>query len=367
MPKTLSTVFVPLLCLILSLTSCDANTPEAANPDGRIETVAAGAVNDAVVPLVTTTTASNARLPLRRQANGKLRARRQVKVKSQTAGTLLKAPNEGRYYQAGALLIATDPRPLELARDQARVARDEAAYRQRDLLLRISTHLSGTDSSQITDLARENILIQSGLPAAEIVLRQAEYNLSLAQQTASFGGRAADVVVQVGSLIAAGEEVCTLVDLGSLEAEFSLLEQEIAGLGERRAVFITPVSRPKMKLPADLDIINPSVDDGGLLRVRARLRGRIPDGLYPGMNVMVTLEGKAPEAIVLPKSAIVERSGRTLVFTHDEDTGRAKWQYVTVGYENDERVAVLEGVEIGQSVIVTGNLTLDHDAAVRLE
>lgn len=85
------------------------------------------------------------------------------------------------------------------------------------------------------------------------------------------------------------------------------------------------------------------------------------------MNVTVTLETEAPTAVLLPKSAIVIRSGRTLVFTYDEVSERAKWQYVTVGSENDELVAVTEGVEAGQRVIVSRGLTLDHDAVVRVE
>jgi RND family efflux transporter MFP subunit len=183
---------------------------------------------------------------------------------------------------------------------------------------------------------------------------------------APFGGRAADVLVQPGDQVAPAEEICTLIDPASLEAEFSLLEQEIAGLTEQRSVFITPVAQPDLRLRARLDIINPRVDAGGLLRVRARLIDR-PKHLYPGMNVTVTLGGKAPLAVLLPKSAVVLRSGRTLVFAYDEPSGLAKWQYVTVAAENDELVAILEGVEAGQRVVVAGGLTLDHDSPVRVE
>jgi hypothetical protein len=132
-------------------------------------------------------------------------------------------------------------------------------------------------------------------------------------------------------------------------------------------VFVSPAAHPELRLPATLDILNPRVDDGGLLRARARLRDYGKARLYPGMNVMVTLETQAPSAVLLPKSAVVLRSGRTLVFTYDASSERAKWQYVTVGYENDELVAVTEGVEAGQRVIVRGGLTLDHDSAVRVE
>jgi hypothetical protein len=37
-------------------------------------------------------------------------------------------------------------------------------------------------------------------------------------------------------------------------------------------VFVSPAAHPELRLPATLDILNPRVDDGGLLRARDRLR-----------------------------------------------------------------------------------------------
>lgn len=355
-----------LLCTYLVFTGC-TESPAAANADTELGVVAATNVenDEAEVPLVKLHTAQMGRLPLRRRTNGKLRARRRILVKSQTAGLLTVAPEEGRYYGKGAVLLATDARPLELALDRARAARDEAAYRRRDLLLRLSTNLPPGDSTSVTERAKENILQQSGLPAAEVGLREAEHQLSLASQAAPFGGRAADVKVQTGQLISPGEEVCTLVDLASLEVEFNLLEHEIADLSSGRSVYVSPLARPAARLRADLDIINPLVSEDGLLRARAKLR-ESGKGLYPGMNVTVTLEGRAPQAVLVPKTAVVERSGRELVFVYDTASEHAKWQYVTISHRNDEQVAISEGVMAGDQVIVEGNLTLDHDSPVRI-
>ncbi|MBC6995976.1 efflux RND transporter periplasmic adaptor subunit [Neolewinella lacunae] len=360
-----------LLPLCLFFAACG---PPAEDPES--DPTAAAAASPAEVPLVQTVEARVGRLPLRRQATGKLRARNEVVIKSQLGGPVLRAPQEGALYAAGDLLLSIDPRPLELARDRAAAARDEAAFRRRDLLLRLSPE----DSTLVSALARENILIQSGLPAAEVALAEATFQLSLARLTAPFAGRVADVKIQPGQQISPGEEVCTLIDPRSLEAEFSLLEQEIALTQvlppgppkggsrdkEQGKVYVSPIARPELRLAAVLDILNPRIDDGGLLRARARLVNPNTPGLYAGMNVAVSLESAAPPAIVVPKTAVLIRSGRTLVFTYDEATQRAKWQYVTVAYENDESVALSEGVTAGQRVIINGGLTLDHDSPVRV-
>ena len=319
----------------------------------------------AEIPLVTLHTATVGRLPLRRRATGKLRARREVMVKSRAGGEVTAAPTEGTYYKEGALLLTTDPRPLELARDRAAADLEAAAFRERDLLLRLSANLPPRDSTSVTELARANIHIQSGLPTAEVALAEAEYQLSLAKLYAPFPGRAADVKVQAGARVGPGEEICTLTDPNSLEVEFLLLESEVASLTDKTKVWVTlPNTLP---LGAGGLILNPKVGPGGLLRARARLRNYGKARLYPGMNVNVTLETLAPSAILLPKSAVVERSGRSVVFAYDAESSRAKWLYVTVGYENDELVAITEGVELGQEVIVSGGFTLDHDARVRVE
>lgn len=356
------------MAITLLVCSCSVNSGDKHSVQATSANNPSNAIADSeVIPLVTTVTATTGRLPLRRQTNGRLRARRQVVLKSQLGGVLTEAPIEGRYYRSGQTLLTTDPQALQLAVDRARAAYEEAAFRQRDLLLRLSTNLPSTDSSSVSELAKRNILIQSGLPTAEVALKEAEFQLSLATLSAPFAARAADVKVQIGHLLSPGEEVCALIDMNSLEVEFFLLEAELPSLQERRTVYVNPVARPDVRLAADLDIINPTVDDGGLLRVRAKLTGRLPAGLYPGMNVAVTVAGSASEMIVLPKAAIIERSGRDLVFAHDSVSGLAKWQYVTVAHENDEQVAISEGVEAGQAVIVAGNLTLDHDSPVRVD
>lgn len=352
-----------LFIILVTIPTC---TETAAPPLGEAEaTELTSPINAAeVTPLIELTTATTGRLPLRRQANGLLRARREITIKSLTTGLLTTAPLEGKFYPSGSLLAQTDARALQLAVEAREVARDEAAFRYRDLLLRMAASITG---DSLTTTQRENLRIQSGLPAAEAALNEALFQLDQCWYTAPFGGIAADVKVQENQSVNPGEELCTLIDLNTLEAEFSLLEQEILSIDAKTAIYITPIAQPDLKLPATLDIINPKVDKGGLLRVRARLSA-LPKGvkLYPGMNVTIVLEGRSPTLVIIPKKAVVLRSGRSVVFTYDPASKRAQWKYVTVSHENDEQVGIAAGLTKGEQVIVSGNLTLDHDSEVAL-
>ena len=248
-----------LLVGLLTMASCgEESAVQQASPAGA---TAAGI--ETVAPEVKVVTARRGYLPLRRQTNGNLRARREIDVSSQTGGILTIAPTEGKYYRSGDTLAATDLRPLQLAVDRAKAAREEAAFRHRDLLLRLSTNLPPGDTS-LPQLARDNVLIQSGLPAAEIVLQEAEFALTQGVQMAPFSGRVAEVLVQAGQLVGLGQGICTLIDPLSLEVEFTLLEQEIGQLDEHCSIVITPLALPEVSISATLDIINPRVDEGGL-------------------------------------------------------------------------------------------------------
>ena len=67
---------------------------------------------------------------------------------------------------------------------------------------------------------------------------------------------------------------------------------------------------------------------------------------------------------------MIERDGRPLVFVVKDD--RAQWIYINPGRTNGTDTEVLPDsatglvpVEVGDKVIVSGHLTLTHDAPVR--
>ena len=88
------------------------------------------------------------------------------------------------------------------------------------------------------------------------------------------------------------------------------------------------------------------------------------------MNVKVSVRRSLGEQLVIPKTAVVLRSGKQVVFTLKE--GKAMWNYVNTGLENATECVVSDrsqkgiedGLLEGDTVIVTGNLNLAHEAVV---
>ena len=129
---------------------------------------------------------------------------------------------------------------------------------------------------------------------------------------------------------------------------------------------VVPVALPGKAYVGQVSEINPFVNGQGLVLVRARISH--PDRqLFEGMNVRVRIERRLANQVIVPKSAVVERSGRKVVFTVVTEAGprKAKWNYVTIGSENETEVTISEGLKPGDEVITAGNLNLAHDAVVK--
>ena len=83
------------------------------------------------------------------------------------------------------------------------------------------------------------------------------------------------------------------------------------------------------------------------------------------MNVRVNVHRSLGERLVIPKSAVVLRSGKQVVFTLKK--GKAQWNYVQTGLENAENYSMADdALKEGDTVIVTGNVNLAHEAPVKV-
>jgi secreted trypsin-like serine protease len=84
--------------------------------------------------------------------------------------------------------------------------------------------------------------------------------------------------------------------------------------------------------------------------------------LFPGMNCTATIKVPVHRALIIPKDALVMRSGKPVVFTMED--GKAKWNYVSIGKDNGKEVEITAGLNNKKRVITTANLQLADDAPV---
>lgn len=366
--KLAKTKRAPGMALVLVLASLLSCKPAGSAPPPDTEATGQMAGNDRF-PVRTVPAVSKA-FRLRTFSNGLLATAVQTEIKTDVGGTLLSRPaGEGVMVKTGALLAQLDSTPVQLRLEQARLSLEEAENSKNDLLV-MQGGQWGVDSS-INAQQLQNILLQSGYKKARHAIRQLEYELAQTRITAPFAGIVSGVKAARYQHLVAGETICTLIDPYSFEAVFKLLEKEALRVELGQRVKVQPLALPERELRATVSSINPVVDEKGLVRLHARIHHddlrRFRSRLLEGMNVRVIIEKSIPGQLVIPKSAVVLRSGRPVVFTYDPLSGLAKWNYVTVAYENDTEAAIGKGLKAGDLVIYEGNLNLDHDAAVRIE
>ena len=308
-------------------------------------------------------------------ATGQTEADRGATVASMVAGRVLAMPGrEGDTVDGGQVLVRLDPRDASLAVDRAKAARAEALARYRELTL--------FDDEIADPVVRGErsaaVSARSGLDQAEVALREAELALARTAIRAPFAGRVDHVRVAVGEHVGAGEDLLDIVDLDPVRVEVQVVEGELRWLRQDGGAYVRLVAFPDTVFRARTAAIRPSVDpETRTGRVTVILPN--PDGsILPGMFARVTLDGRTfADRLLVPKDAVIERDGRSLVFAFEAlsggqaGEGLAKWIYVRAGLANRDVVEIMEDdsattLETGTLVLTGGHLTLIHDARVRI-
>jgi membrane fusion protein (multidrug efflux system) len=111
--------------------------------------------------------------------------------------------------------------------------------------------------------------------------------------------------------------------------------------------------------------ISPVIDPkSGTFKVTVGVRGDKPSDLPPGLFVGVRIvTDTRPDAVLIPKRAVVYEGGERYVFTVVKD--RAVKKKLTVGFEDPSNVEALSGFEVGTAVIVLGQSGLKDGQLVR--
>jgi RND family efflux transporter MFP subunit len=119
------------------------------------------------------------------------------------------------------------------------------------------------------------------------------------------------------------------------------------------------------ELPARVSRVSQSVDPvNGLFRVElqaANPRARLKPGTVVEASVRVD---RREDVLAVPAEAVVERSGRQVVFL--VRGGRARLLPVTLGIDDGERVEARGGIQAGDTLVVRGQHRLSDGARVRI-
>ncbi|MEH6681797.1 MAG: efflux RND transporter periplasmic adaptor subunit [Sediminicola sp.] len=184
---------------------------------------------------------------------------------------------------------------------------------------------------------------------------------------ADVSGTVTEVVAAEGNYYKQGDVLFRLSDLGSVWAVFDAYENQLPFLQEGQHIQVTSNAFSERTMAARISLIEPIVDN---LKRTVSVRVLLQNGeglLKPGMFVKGSVETSSPDQkITIPKSAVLWTGKRSLVYIkRDANLPVFEMAQVTLGMSIGDDYIILDGLEVGDEVVVNGTFTVD--AAAQLQ
>ena len=321
-------------------------------------------------------------LPLQRSVarwtdfTGQFSAVDQVELRAQVSGYLTEVHfTDGQVVRKGDLLFVIDPRPYEIALQQA-VAQYQTATAGLDLA---NKEVARTAALTRDDFASRELLEQrvqtqraasAAVEQAKAAIHAAQLNLEFTHITAPFGGKISLRHVSIGSLVSGGPGAATgtaltsVVSLDPIHLDFDMSEADYLAYkrfvaskqpGLDSSIQASLSDEQGWRRRGTLDFIDNQIDRGsGTLHARASLTN--PDLLIaPGQFARLRLPVSAPRPVMLvPDAALVTDQSRKLLMVVTAD-GRVVPKPVEIGALDGEQLRVItSGIAATDQVVING-------------
>ena len=142
-------------------------------------------------------------------------------------------------------------------------------------------------------------------------------------------------------------------------------EKDISKVRKGEKVVVSVDAYPGESFPGNVVKVAPAIDlISRKLKVELEIENR-EHKLKPGMFADVEIIYKEHRNVLTaPKIAILERDGKNILFTVEEN--RATMKEIRTGAYDEEKMEIIEGISEGESVIVEGNYGLVDGARVEV-
>ncbi|MFZ5780419.1 MAG: MdtA/MuxA family multidrug efflux RND transporter periplasmic adaptor subunit [Pseudomonadota bacterium] len=324
-------------------------------------------------------TAAKGEIPVVIRALGTVTPLHTVNVKTQLTGQLVQVDfKEGQLVHKGDLLAVVDPRPYEVALQQAQgqLQRDEALLKNAQTDLERYRKLVAQDS-----IARQQLDTQQSLVRqyeAAIVIDQAQVdaaklNLTYTRIVAPITGRVGLRTVDPGNFVSMGDTtpICIITQLQPISVLFTIPEDALPPVRERlRAgasleVRVLDRAQKNELAVGTLRTLDNVIDlTTGTVKLRAVFENK-DEALYPNQFVNVRLlVDTVKDATVVPVAAIQRGQPGTFVYLAKADDTVAV-RVVELGVTDGEKVQIVSGLQPGEQVVVDGTDRLREGAKIR--
>jgi multidrug efflux system membrane fusion protein len=303
-----------------------------------------------------------------------------VIVRTQIDGQLLQvAFQEGQMVKAGDFLAEVDPRPYQLALEQAKGAleRDQALLKDARLNLERYKTLLDQDSIARQQYDTQAALVvqdQGNVQTDQAQIDTAKLNLTYCHITAPVAGRVGLRQVDQGNYVQTSDTngLVTITQLQPITVIFTLPEDDLpqimkrlAGGAELEATAFDRMQSTKLATGKLLSVDNQIDTSTGTVKLRAQFDNS-DYTLFPNQFVNIQLlVDTLKDATTIPSAAVQRGTPATFVYVINSDH-TVKVQAIKLGPSQGDTIAVTDGLSPGDMVVIDGADKLRDGSKVTL-
>ncbi len=183
--------------------------------------------------------------------------------------------------------------------------------------------------------------------------------------TAPRDGVVGELSVREGATVAVGSPLLRLNGLDTVWIDAAIPEAQIGRVTAAASATVELPAFPGERFPVHVDALLPQIDTATRTQT-ARLVLPNPDHrIAPGMFAQVEFAGSPDRAagVLVPTEAVIATGTRSVVIVVDGD-GHFRAQEVRSGDESGGRTAVIDGLQEGDTVVLSGQFLIDSEASL---
>lgn len=317
-------------------------------------------------------------VPYYMEAFGNLTPLRNVDIRSQVTGKILKVHfKEGQKVAEGDMLFTIDPAEYKSALDKAAAALqvDEADLKLKKDTLERNRPLVGKELVSQQDFEK----LETDVDGKEAQILLDEANVELARINLDYcyikspvNGIIGRVFVDPGNIVPAnsGPVLANVKVINTLYVDFTVTDRQLAQVREAMAtgilkVWLRVLGDDKNVYEGELKVIENSVDNTtGTIFLRATISNE-NYALWAGQFVYVKLIlGTQKDAVLVPYAAVQSGQKGTFAFVVTPDQ-KAELRIVEIGSRQDDDIVIEKGIKAGEKVVTYGQMGLSQGALVK--
>jgi RND family efflux transporter MFP subunit len=291
--------------------------------------------------------------------DGVVEATNQATMSAQTAGRIVELPYDvNDYVEAGAVIVrfTNVEQQSGQRRAQAQIASAQAAFDEAQANYKRIAEIYERKlvaKAQLDQATAQRDGARAALEAAQAALREASQQVDYTVVRAPYSGIVTKRFVQVGESVQAGQPLIAGLSLNELRINVQVPQSVVDAIRRYHAADVLLDSAGTRRVAAAKLTIFPYADsDTHTFSVRLDLPAQ-ETGLYPGMTVKAAFAVGEAQRLLIPASALLERSELTGVYVLNGD--EIALRQVRTGHRFGDRIEVLAGLADGERIAADPN------------